>query len=60
MRAEPINESNLYLFHEGTQTRAYAILGAHPTERDGQRGTRFAVWAPHAENIWVEGDFNES
>lgn len=59
MRAEPINESNLYLFHEGTQTRAYAILGAHPTERDGQRGTRFAVWAPHAENIWVEGDFND-
>ncbi|MHC1761395.1 MAG: 1,4-alpha-glucan branching protein GlgB [Negativicutes bacterium] len=58
MRAEPINESNLYLFHEGTQTRAYSILGAHPTERDGQRGTRFSVWAPHAENIWVEGDFN--
>jgi len=58
LRAEPINESNLYLFHEGTQTQAYSILGAHPTEQNGQRGTRFSVWAPHAENIWVEGDFN--
>ena len=58
MRAEPINESNLYLFHEGTQTHAYEILGAHPMEREGKRGTRFSVWAPHAENVWIEGEFN--
>lgn len=59
MRAEPINESNLYLFHEGTQIHAYAILGAHPVEQDDLKGTRFSVWAPHAENIWVEGEFND-
>ncbi len=59
MRVEPINESNLYLFHEGTQHFAYAILGAHPMEQDGKRGIRFSVWAPHAENIWVEGEFND-
>lgn len=58
MRVEPINESNLYLFHEGTQTRAYAMLGAHPMETGGKQGTRFSVWAPRAENVWVEGDFN--
>jgi len=58
MRTEPINESNLYLFHEGTQSRAYAMLGAHPMERDGKWGTRFSVWAPNAKNIWLEGDFN--
>ena len=23
------------------------------------RGTDHAVWAPHAENIWIEGDFND-
>ena len=59
MHAEPINESNLYLFHQGTQTRAFTMFGAQLTELDGQAGTRFAVWAPHAENIWVEGDFND-
>ena len=59
MRAEPVTESNLYLFHEGTQTRAYAVFGAHPAEQDGRQGTRFSVWAPHAENIWIEGDFND-
>ena len=58
LRIEPIDESNLYLFHEGTQTQAYAMLGAHLAEQDGRRGTRFSVWAPHAQNIWVEGDFN--
>ena len=59
MCAELVTESNLYLFHEGTQTRAYALFGAHPAEQDGRQGTRFSVWAPHAENIWIEGDFND-
>ncbi len=58
MRTEPINESNLYLFHEGTQSRAYAMLGAHPIELNGKWGTRFSVWAPNANNVWLEGDFN--
>ena len=58
MHAEPISETNLYLFHEGTQTHAYAMLGAHPAEEDGRQGTRFSVWAPHAQNVWIEGDFN--
>ncbi len=59
MLAQPIDESNLFLFHEGTQIKAYTMLGAHPMEVDGIAGTRFAVWAPHAENVWVEGDFNQ-
>ena len=59
MRTEPLDQSNLYLFHEGTQTQAYALFGAHPLEQGGQRGTRFAVWAPHATNVWIEGDFNQ-
>jgi len=45
LRAEPINESNLYLFHEGTQTQAYSILGAHPTEQNGQRAHGFPCGA---------------
>ena len=59
MHTEPLDQSNLYLFHEGTQTQAYALFGAHPLQQDGQWGTRFAVWAPHATNVWIEGDFNQ-
>lgn len=33
-------------------------LGAHPTVGEGTPGTRFAVWAPNAEQVTVIGDFN--
>ncbi len=49
-----IGELDLYLFREGTHTRLYEKLGAHPTEE----GVWFAVWAPHAESVHVFGDFN--
>lgn len=58
MKTSAINEYSLYLFHQGTNYHAYEILGAHFTERDGQKGVRFAVWAPHAKNVSVVGDFN--
>ena len=58
MHMEPLDSSNLYLFHEGTQTRAYTMLGAHPARQAGRSGVRFSVWAPHAEGVWLEGDFN--
>lgn len=58
MRMEPLDSSNLYLFHEGTQTRAHAMLGAHPARQAGRNGVRFSVWAPHAAGVWLEGDFN--
>jgi 1,4-alpha-glucan branching enzyme len=34
-------------------------LGAHPCDIGNRQGTRFAVWAPNAQAIWVIGDFNE-
>ena len=48
------NEAELpvYLFHQGTNFRAYEYLGAHPT--DG--GFVFRVWAPDAEAVAVTGD----
>ena len=58
MKTSAINEYSLYLFHQGTNYRAYEILGAHFTERDGQKGVRFSVWAPHAKSVSVVGDFN--
>ncbi len=52
-----MNEKNsipLYLFHEGTNSKAYEFLGAHPCES----GVCFRVWAPSAEWVGVGGDFN--
>lgn len=44
----------LYLFHQGTNYRAYDYLGAHRA----QDGFVFRVWAPHATEAFVVGDFN--
>ena len=45
-------------FHGGHHTSAWRMLGAHRRERDGVSGTRFAVWAPHAQRVSVVGSFN--
>ena len=45
----------MYLFHEGSNARAYEFLGAHRTE-DGK--TVFRVWAPNAVSVSVAGEFN--
>jgi 1,4-alpha-glucan branching enzyme len=37
----------------------YRALGAHETERDGEAGFVFAVWAPNARRVSVVGDFNQ-
>lgn len=44
-----------YLFHQGKGTRCYEFLGAHPSS-DG--GFCFRVWAPHAQEVCIAGDFN--
>ena len=49
---------DVYLFAEGTHEGAWRWLGAHPEERDGAAGTRFALWAPNASAVAVVGDFN--
>ena len=58
MKTSELNEFDLYLFHQGTNYHAYEMLGAHFVERDGRKGVRFAVWAPHAQQVSVVGDFN--
>ena len=45
----------MYLFHEGSNARAYEFLGAHRTD-DGK--TVFRVWAPNAVEVAVAGEFN--
>ncbi|MFC5701110.1 1,4-alpha-glucan branching protein GlgB [Cohnella faecalis] len=53
-----LSKDELYLFNVGQLFQAYRTLGAHPIELDGQKGVRFAVWAPHAQSVGVTGDFN--
>jgi len=53
-----LTEQDLWLFAEGTHTRLYEVLGAHPITVEGKAGTLFAVWAPDAEAVSVVGDFN--
>lgn len=53
-----LTEDDLYLFNEGSHSRLYGKLGAHPLTAGGEGGTWFAVWAPDAEQVSVMGDFN--
>ncbi len=59
MNAPFLTDYDLHLLAEGTHYRSYEKLGAHLVDVDGQRGTRFAVWAPNAERVSVIGDFND-
>ena len=49
------NSIPLYLFHQGTNAKAYEFLGAHG---NGDGSVTFRVWAPNAEWVGVGGDFN--
>ena len=49
----------LYVFHHGRNFKAYEFFGAHPYKEEGRKGYCFRVWAPHAEDVSVVGDFNE-
>ena len=48
----------IHLFHEGTARRAYEFMGAHLCVKNGRKGCAFCVWAPHAAEVFVQGDFN--
>jgi len=43
-----------YLFHQGTNYKAYEYLGVHKSDE----GYTFRVWAPNAERVFAVGDFN--
>lgn len=52
------SDFDVYLFHEGTLFESYKMLGAHLVSEENLHGVRFAVWAPHAKNVSVVGNFN--
>jgi 1,4-alpha-glucan branching enzyme len=53
------NNNDLYLFHEGTNFKAYNYLGSNPLISGKDNGVVFRVWAPAALSVSVVGDFNE-
>ncbi len=53
-----ITEMDRYLFGQGTHYEIYEKLGAHPKTYKKQDGMYFAVWAPHAQQVSLVGDFN--
>lgn len=53
-----ITEEEEKAFCAGVYYEAYKKLGAHPMEINGIKGTLFAVWAPNAISVNIEGDFN--
>lgn len=58
-KAAVLGELEVYLFHEGTNCRAYELLGAHFVKKGRKEYVRFVVWAPNAKAIAIVGDFNQ-
>ncbi|UGS27690.1 1,4-alpha-glucan branching protein GlgB [Microbacterium resistens] len=53
-----VGELDLHLIREGRHERLWEALGAHHRIFEGDPGTAFAVWAPHARAVRVVGDHN--
>ena len=53
-----LSDSDLRQFGEGVHDSIYEKLGAHVLDLNGSSGTHFAVWAPHAREVSVIGEFN--
>ena len=59
MSKQFITQDDCYLFGKGTHYEIYNKLGAHLATMNGRKGVHFAVWAPHAVNVSIIGDFND-
>lgn len=51
------NHKIIEKFHEGHSIDAYKVFGAH-FDYDETPGVRFCVYAPHAQAVYLIGDFN--
>jgi 1,4-alpha-glucan branching enzyme len=49
---------DISLFRAGRHYKLYDKLGSHVVSHNGLKGTYFALWAPNAKLVSVEGNFN--
>nr|WP_307815353.1 1,4-alpha-glucan branching protein GlgB [Streptomyces sp. 7-21] len=52
-----LGPAELELIRQGRHERLWQALGAHVRCHQGERGTRFTVWAPAARGVRLTGDF---
>ena len=52
-------EEDISNFQNGTHYSLYKLFGNKQIEVLGRKGTYFAVWAPNATKVFVEGNFND-
>ncbi|SER88689.1 1,4-alpha-glucan branching protein GlgB [Lachnobacterium bovis] len=52
-------EMDSYLFGQATHYEIYEKLGAHVCKKDGKKGVVFDLWAPHAKQVFLIGQFND-
>ena len=53
------NSVPLYLFHQGTNMKAYEYMGLRKAADKDKTGMTCRVWAPNAQAVSLVGDFNE-
>ena len=54
-----VGELDHYLFGKGNHYEIYKKLGSHMIGGEEKKGVYFAVWAPHAKEVSVVGEFNQ-
>lgn len=54
-----MDQKRIQAFHEGQCIDTYHFFGAHFCVENHKRGVRFAVYAPHAVNVYVAGSFTD-
>ena len=52
------SDFDISLFKSGNHYKLYEKLGSHVVDHSETSGTYFAVWAPNARQVFVEGNFN--
>ena len=53
------SDLDMYLLGTATHYDIYKKMGAHPGKKGKREGVYFDVWAPHAESVYVIGEFND-
>ena len=59
MFGNQLSAAAIYLFHQGTNFQAYRMFGAHLGRENDRDGVRFSVWAPHAADVYLIGEWND-